>query len=250
MMFGIAVIAAAGAAHAQVQVQVTVRNLAPANGAGLAPFNFGFHDGSFDAFNSGAAASPGVRMLAELGDGTTYRQEFAAAEPTGQSGVIMGGFGPGIFLPGATASMTFNLNPATQRFMSFGSMVVPSNDRFLGNDSPTAHQLFNAGGTFVGQTITLTAGNIWDAGSEVDQIVGAAFIQGQDPMARVAQNGVIGLNSNFATYLGQTTAANYTFSAAPAGNIAEISFQVIPAPAGLAALLAGGVFATRRRRAC
>jgi hypothetical protein len=49
-------------------------------------------------------------------------------------------------------------NPSTQRWCSFASMIAPSNDFFLANANPTAHQLFNASGVFTGPvTIQLSS---------------------------------------------------------------------------------------------
>ncbi|HZW11169.1 MAG TPA: spondin domain-containing protein [Phycisphaerales bacterium] len=153
-MFGGAVAIAGAAAGAQtVPIEVTIRNLSPNNATGLTPFAAAFHDGTWDAFDAGAAASPGVQLLAELGDPSLYLAEFMADQPQGVSGTIVatdGAFGPGIFLPGGEGSFVFDVDPAMHRYFSFGSMVVPSNDRFLGNDSGTAIELFDANGDFVG----------------------------------------------------------------------------------------------------
>ena len=46
------------------------------------------------------------------------------------------GMPPGPLLPGATASTIFTVDPSINRFFTFGSMVVPSNDYFIGNDDP------------------------------------------------------------------------------------------------------------------
>ncbi|HHP7230983.1 MAG TPA: spondin domain-containing protein, partial [Xenococcaceae cyanobacterium] len=51
----------------EVKVRVTVENLAPEQGIGLAPFWVAFHDGSFDTFNEGEAASGAIESLAEDG---------------------------------------------------------------------------------------------------------------------------------------------------------------------------------------
>jgi hypothetical protein len=249
---GLAAVLAASSAHAQeVKLLVTVESLTPANGAALSPFTFGFHNGSFDAFNPGSAASPGVENVAELGDGAAYIGELKAAHPAAVGGMLIAtenAFGPGIFLPGGSGSFEFTLDSSLHRFMSFGSMVVPSNDRFVGNAAPI--ELFDAGGNFVGQTLTLLGANIWDSGTEVDAHFGAAFIVGQDAMLGTPQGGVIALDNDFGVYAGAATPAGYTFSALPADGdgVAQITFTVVPAP-GAAALLGLGAMAPRRRRA-
>lgn len=45
--------------------KVTVENVAPESGINLAHFWIGFHDGSFDAFNAGEAASDAIALMAE-----------------------------------------------------------------------------------------------------------------------------------------------------------------------------------------
>ena len=49
---------------------------------------------------------------------------------------MQGGFGPGIFRPGASSWIDLDLDPSIHRYLTFGSMVVPSNDAFIGNNSP------------------------------------------------------------------------------------------------------------------
>ena len=59
---------AAPAAHARlVDVTVTVENLSPANSVSFAPLRFGFHNGTFDAFNNGTAATAPIISVAEGG---------------------------------------------------------------------------------------------------------------------------------------------------------------------------------------
>ncbi|HZW09264.1 MAG TPA: spondin domain-containing protein [Phycisphaerales bacterium] len=250
----IALAAGAGSAGAQpVPVEVTIQNLSPMNGAALSPFTVAFHDGAWDAFDAGSAASQGVRLVAELGDGSQYISDFMAAQPQGVAGTVVAttnGFGPGIFLPNGSGSMVFDVDPAVNRYFSFGSMVVPSNDRFVGNDAGTAIELFDAGGNFVGSTVVVLGSEIWDAGTEVDGHFGAAFIEGQDAMDHVDQGGVIALNNDFSIYDGAPTPAGYDFVDLPNdnGGVVRISFRVIPAPSALALLGFAGAVAARRRR--
>ncbi|MBK7403853.1 MAG: spondin domain-containing protein [Phycisphaerales bacterium] len=251
----IALAASAGIASAQpVQLQVTVENLSSSNGTALSPFTVGFHDGTFDAFDAGTAAGAGIQAVAESGDGTQYLADFMAQQPSGVSGTIIattGGFGPGIFLPGGSGSMTFVVDPSVNRFFSFGSMVVPSNDRFLGNDGGMDVELFDAGGNFVGQDLMLMGSDIWDAGSEMDGTFGAAFIVGSDAGDHIAQGGVVGHSSDFSVYSGAMTPAGYDFVDLPmdGGAVARISFAVVPAPGAVALLGIAGLGVRRRRRA-
>jgi hypothetical protein len=247
-------ILAASASAAIVQVQVNVENLAASNGVALSPLTVAFHGGTFDAFDSGAIAQTGTRNIAESGNGTAFLSSFAAAQPDGVSGVITATtlpFGPGIYLPGGSGSRIFTLDTSNNKFFSYGCMVVPSNDRFLGNDSATAVRIFDDNGNFVAPTLTLRGRNIWDAGSEVDAPFGAAFLAGQNGGAHVDQNGLISFSSDFSPYANLLTAAGYNFTDLPSadGGIARISFSIVPSPSvasiGGIALAAAGL---RRRR--
>ena len=150
-----------GAAQAQMQsVTVTVQNLAPASGIAFAPLHFGFNQGSFDAFNLGGVATAPIISVAEGGSGNVWQAEFAAADPTATRGTI-----GGALTPGNSASLSFTVDPAINAFFTFASMVVPSNDLFIGNDS--AIRLFDAAGNLLISSIDQLARQSWDNGSEV-----------------------------------------------------------------------------------
>jgi len=122
-----------------VDVRVTIRNLSPDSSVALSPFTLAAHNGSFDAFDVSSAARAGIEDVAELGDGANLSAEATAAPASAAIATAIatqGGFGPGIFRPGASGSIVLSLDPAMHRYLSYGSMVVPSNDAFLGNDSP------------------------------------------------------------------------------------------------------------------
>lgn len=239
-----------------VEIEVTITNLAESNGVALSPFFIGAHDGSFDAFDTGAAASTGIENIAELGNGSDLMTEFASAYPAGMSEIIKatsGAFGPGIYLPGGMGSMTLDLDPAMHRYVSYASMVVPSNDYFVGNDSPMAIELFDAGGNFTGGDVTVFASQIWDAGTEVDDPTnGPAFVMGQTITDGADEGGVVSLTGDLSTFDGVATPAEYDFTDVPTGNdaVARISFRVVPEPAGFALALLGSMALclVRRRR--
>ena len=133
------------AAQAQQRmVTVTVNNLAPTNSISFAPLHLGFHQGGFDAFNNGTAPGAGIISVAEGGAGDVWQANFAAADPTATRGTI------GMALtPGQSRSMSFLVNTALNPFFTFASMVVPSNDFFIGNDNPQAFRLFDVGGNLL-----------------------------------------------------------------------------------------------------
>jgi PEP-CTERM motif len=245
---------AQNASAAIVSVTVTIRNLAPANSVSFAPLRLGFGNGSFDAFNINQVATAPIVSVAEGGSGSDWFPAFAAAEPN----TVLGSVG-GALLPGATASSSFLVDnmSANNRFFTFGTMVIPSNDLFLGNDSPTAFQLFDASGNLLINTISQNAGQIWDAGSELGDPANAAFVVGGVNDNRTPQNGVVTFDrSELALFNGLTTAAGYVFSNAGLANngtsIYEIGFSVTAVPEPSSAILnslglAGLAFSRRRK---
>ena len=241
---------AASATAQPVEIRVDIENLAPDNSVAFAPLRVGFHNGTYDSFNNGEAASDAIISIAEGGSGDAWFPAFGAADPTATLGsVLTDGGGP--LTPGASGSASFTIDPAINRYFTFGSMVVPSNDSFIGNDSPTQYQLLDEKGNLLISEIVQTGNDIWDAGSEVNGIFGSAFLEGATNADRIAENGVVGFDfTQFDIYNGQTTGAGYTFDRQFGGDDAlyRISFSVVPAPASTALIGLGGLVAVRRRR--
>jgi hypothetical protein len=234
-----------------MRVNVTISNLAPSNSVSFAPLRLGFGNGTFDSFNNGEVAGPAIVSVAEGGSGSAWFPAFAAAEPNG----VFGSVG-GALLPGATASSSFLVDTmsANNRFFTFATMVIPSNDLFLGNDSPTAFQLFDTNGNLLINTINQTAGQIWDANSELANPANAAFVTGGNNDNRVAENGVIAFDrSELNVFNGLTTSAGYVFDSsllsANATPVYQISFEVsaVPEPSSilLGFAMLGGVSVAR-----
>jgi hypothetical protein len=170
-------------------IRITVTDSQPAGGFGISPVWFGLHDGTYQTFSAGSAASSGVQTVAELGDPSGLVSAFA-----GHGDQVVVGSAP--MGPGGTASGLLSVaDPTMNRFLSFGAMVVPSNDFFMANEDPQAFEIFDAAGTFLGpKTIMVFGRNVWDAGTEVNDIgFGAAFIVGDDATDHVAENGVVAL---------------------------------------------------------
>ena len=245
-----AALPAFGAAGQAVEVRVTVENLAPTNSVAFAPLRLGFHNGTYDAFDNGAAATAPIISIAEGGSGIDWFPAFEAADPSATLGsVFPDPAGP--LLPGATGTAVFSVDPSINPYFTFASMVVPSNDYFIGNDSPTQYQLFDTKGNLQISSITQTGDDIWDAGSEVDGAFGAAFLEGSTNADRIDENGVVEFDfQDLDVFNGLTTAAGYTFDRQFGGDDAvyRISFEVVPAPSTAALAGLGGLVMTRRRR--
>ena len=237
-----ALLAAATAAQSvpvPVQVTVTIENLAPTNSISFAPQHLGFNTGSFDAFNLGGVAGAVIVSVAEGGVGGAWQAAFGAADPGAVRGTIGGPLGPG-----ASKSAMYMIDTAVNPYFTFAAMAIPSNDFFIGNDSPAEYKLFNAGGSLQINTITVKAHEIWDAGSQVYDPAAAAFLVVGNNSLRTPQHSTVALNfAEFYGFNGLTTGAGYTFNSQLAANsdVYRISFSAaaVPEPQRYALMLAG-----------
>jgi PEP-CTERM motif len=248
---GASVLLLCGAASAaQVQLTITVDNLAASNSVSFAPLHFGVHDGGFDSFDLGSAAGAPIVSVAEGGGGAAWQAAFAAAEPGAARGTV-----GGLLQPGQSRTLTLMVDTSLNQYFSFGAMVVPSNDFFIGNDSGTEYKLFNDAGQLLIGAIGQKARDVWDAGSEVFDPNAAAFVGNND--LRADQGSVVALNfAELAAFNGMTTGAGYTFNSGLAADtdIYRISFSAaaVPEPESYALMSAGLLavgWVARRRRA-
>ncbi|MEM8740764.1 MAG: spondin domain-containing protein [Pseudomonadota bacterium] len=176
------------------ELRITVRNTSPDGGVFLTPTYFGFHDGSFDLFDIGQAASPGLEQLAEDGVQTGLASERLAADADSQGLFLMGAAGP--IATREITSATLEVDGVSNGYVSFGAMLLPSNDAFIGTNQ--AIELFNANGRFLGeQTIFFGGERVYDAGTEVNTELDAAFINQSAPNTGVDENGVVRLHEGF-----------------------------------------------------
>ena len=222
-------------------IRISVTNNQPAGGFAITPVWFGLHDGTFDLFNPGGAASRPLESVAELGDTGPLMTAFTGMGP--QTTLTSGGGLPP-FRPGDSNSVDLNvLNPAMARYLSFASMVVPSNDLFLGNPNPLAIPIFDAAGVFTGpRTIQIFGRMVWDAGTEVNNIAnGPAFVVGVDAMLGTAENGTVHLffdEPNAGSYLASingvsTPGGSVSSLFGPDDLIATIQINAVPEPSSL-----------------
>ena len=187
---GIALALTVGAASAST-LSITFENN---NSFGVVtPVYTGFHDGSFDAFDVGSTATEGVRQVAELpippnldGRGNLIAGERLAVQADSQGTFIANG---GPIAAGGSATVEVDIaDPTLNQYASFFAMVVPSNDTFFGNDDPLAYQIFNGAGELITNTIEITAGSVYDAGTEINEFATSAAA---DIVLSNDENGVI-----------------------------------------------------------
>ena len=244
-LIGFAAFSLSAVAANAASLSISITNHSQSDGLFLTPLYVAFHDGSFDAFNEGEAASAGVELIAEEGSPAGLPPERLAVAPTSQGGVVFGpeGFaGAPVIDPGETASLLIDVDE-DNRYFTFLSMVIPSNDTFIGNDNPLAYEIFDAAGAFTGiGDILVYGGDAWDAGTEADNGEGAAFSTNDNPS--IDQNGVVRRESTLDFLLGSETVAGTTIFSVPDQKdlLATISISEVsevPLPAGAPLILSG-----------
>ncbi|MGE3818740.1 MAG: spondin domain-containing protein [Isosphaeraceae bacterium] len=232
-------------------LQITVTNDQGVGGLALTPLWVGLSNGTFGTFNVGSNLNgTPLEVLAELGSTAPITSAFSGFGPRAT-------IGGGSLLPGASASTLLNvMNPGTTRFLNYASMIIPSNDLFIGNPNSVVIALFNASGQLIDangnltttRTLSISGSQIWDAGTEVNAINdGGAFVAGVDATGGTPENGTAQLlfggpmdNSAYLNSLvGVNTAAGYTVSQLLTANssIATLTFTVVPEPSST--ILAG-----------
>ena len=122
-------------------------------------------------------------------------------------------------------------NAGSNQYLSFASMVIPSNDGFFGNSDPLAFTVFNADGSFAGPlTIEIDGIKLYDAGTETNTGMGAAFsaVGGID----TDENGTVAIHPGLGNFVGTDTADATTIgSAIDSGELlARIQITAVPEP--------------------
>ena len=183
------------------QIEIRVTNLAVADGSLLTPVFVATQNGIYDQFDIGSAASENIERLAE--DGTTGPR-IAASLASGGVGEAQATAG-GPLAPGESRVLTFFADPSDPftQYLSYASMVIPSNDAFVGNDDPQQLELFNEDGSLIRRVgegaFIVTGDDVLDAGTEVNDEIpeNTAALAQTAPNTGVTENGVIRQHEGF-----------------------------------------------------
>lgn len=240
-----------GTLASATNVEITYENFSQEGGVWNTPLFLGFHNGSFDTADLMVAASSSVELIAEEGLPDDLLSDISMV-PGSKSAVLVGDdapmVGPGVlFNPGSSNSLVIHLDPMTNRYLSFASMILPSNDAFIGNLNPTAYDLFNIAGDFNdGFEIDIYGFDVWDAGTEENDAMGAPFsaiggtstptiggVVSRHLDLDMSQNP--GLSNFIGTQLANGNTLDYTFGEKK--RIGRITARSVPDTASMAGLL-------------
>ena len=192
-------------------VVITVKNQAALRAGLQTPVWVGIHDGSFDIYdrdtelgssetNQNLISRESVERLAEDGMTGPITKEFSMLQPESGQTTFVAPSGP--LSSGSMVSATLNINnPLVERYFSYASMVIPSNDAFVANGSPIAHEIFNDSGQFVAKDFIVAGSEVLDAGTEINDELASntAFLNQTAPNTGSDENGVVTLSSGFAS---------------------------------------------------
>lgn len=190
---GLSVLAVSASA---VDIAVTVRNTTPDNGLWAVNPVLMVHDGTFDAFDTGSAASAELEAAAEDGNVGPLQTAFDTAQPNGLSAVI-----GGPVAPGRSYTQVFSVDPSipSHQYLSYLSMIIPSNDGFWGNDNSNTYPIFDGDDNVITRTIQVMGTDVWDAGTEVNDEIPAntAFLAQAAPNTGTTEGGVVAIHPGF-----------------------------------------------------
>lgn len=240
-------VASAGA----IELTITIENLAPRYGVHLTPTWVSFHNGDFDLFDLGQPASVALERLAEDGDTSEVAGLFLGSGSGAFESTISGP--GGTYAPGDIQEFRVDIDAMSpmSRYFSFASMVIPSNDAFIANGNPMAHQIFDDQGDFLGLSIFILGSMVLDAGTELNTEApqDTAFFGQQSPNTGPDENGVIHIHPGYKRrgmggILDSPPFRNADFIV-PGYPIAQI--LITPEPGSAALMLIGGIALLKRR---
>ena len=159
----------------------------------------GLHDGEFDLYDRGSPASTELERLAE--DGNTQPLSTLFNMDSGAAWDDVVGNAP--IQPGTMAEVEFSVTMprGSPLYLSYATMVLPSNDAFLANGDPRAHRVALPSGRPVKNMCPIidSGMDVLDAGTEVNDEVpmNTAFFGQMAPDTGVVENGVVDMHPGF-----------------------------------------------------
>lgn len=122
----------------------------------LSPLAVLGHNSHYQLFTLGSAATQALEMLAEGGDNSAVLAIRNSSRNVGYSAS-----GSGVILPGSSDTVTLTMNRFTASRVSVASMLVNTNDAFVGETKVRVSQLG------VGESVTMNM-TVWDSGTEAN----------------------------------------------------------------------------------
>lgn len=235
-------------ANAQTtQIRIDLEATGP---VALAPSWAQFSSTSNPLVQGGATATAGLELLAELGDPTSLIGERGGQQISGPLGT------PGGPSSGSTVVTVNN----TDNWFNYGSMILPSNDWFVGTGAQVPELDISSLLNGSVSSLTLTFNQIYDAGTEEEDFnfaapptafgfaTGTSSPPGGNPDT-VTTISLVDTSGNPFTQFANAT--DVSSLATNGGTLATVTLTAVPEPnAGVLALFCLGGFAAvaRRRR--
>jgi hypothetical protein len=229
--------------HSATSIQVEFQGL---GNIGFAPVVGAFHSGEVNFFDAGSSASTALETLAEVGNPS---QLLGTVPMTAQAGTVTSGPGGA----GVSGTVIFSVADGNTLF-SYASMLLPTNDWFIGNDNGRdISSLLNAA---IGTNLTFDVSTVWDAGTESEDFAFSAGnplfgIPAGDAGAGDTTSGLITAVTGsdpfaaFANQPGGFDSSTLDFSGSPVG---RFTLTVVPEPSAAILGLLGLIPLFRRRR--
>lgn len=122
----------------------------------MSPLALLTHNESYQLFSVGQSASVELERLAEGGSNAEL-----IALMNGNANIHEGISGHGLILPGTSDQVTFTVDPDSYGYLSVASMLVNTNDAFVGESGLSLKSLS------VGEHFEMNM-NVWDSGTEAN----------------------------------------------------------------------------------
>lgn len=151
----------------ETTIRFTITIPSNTDGTFQTPVWLGIHNGMFDLYDRNAPLPEFMIPLVEDGDTSPVTTAFAESG----FGIWDGTVGSAPLMPGAVETVDVTVPNTANQYLSYASMVLPSNDAFVANGNPIAFEIFDSSGNFVPVTIQSLGTNVLDGGSEVNDEV-------------------------------------------------------------------------------